>query len=105
VIQADEECAAHRRADATAQQGYAYAVQMFMQHFDDPTHKYHKLARPWYEAALRHLGLGYEFEFALAGRHGGMEHRRAGAERFWVRDADEAERIVQWKMNGVKSNS
>jgi glycosyltransferase involved in cell wall biosynthesis len=103
VIQADELRAKTGGAlTERAAAGYAIAVRLFLQHFDDPTHKYHKLARPWYEAALRHLGLGYEFEFALAGREGGLEGRRAGAERFWVRDADEAERIVHWKMASVK---
>lgn len=103
VIQGDES-----RADAggamtgVAHDNYMRAVALFAQNFDDPRHKYHKLGRPWYEAALRHLGIGYEFEFALAGRAGGMEHRRAGAERFWVRDADEAERIIQWKVETVK---
>jgi 2-polyprenyl-3-methyl-5-hydroxy-6-metoxy-1,4-benzoquinol methylase/glycosyltransferase involved in cell wall biosynthesis len=87
-----------------AQRGYAYAVQMFIQHFDDPGHKYHRLARPWYEAALRHLGLGWEQEIGLAGRKGGLEQRRPQPERIWVRDADEYERVMAFKVKDIAKN-
>jgi hypothetical protein len=50
--------------------GYTHAVRMFVQHFDDPADKFAKIVRPWYEAALKHLGMGWETEFALAGRAG-----------------------------------
>ena len=103
VIQADHIRAANGgQMSQRAAQGYAHAIRIFVTHFDDPTHKYHALARPWYEAALRHLGIGYEFETSLAGRKGGLEGRRAAPERLWVRDAHEAERLIQWKLDGIK---
>lgn len=102
TIQAD-----HHRAEARgqlvprAQQGYVHAIKLFIEHFDDPDHKYHKLARPWYEAALRHLGIGWELEIAIAGKQGGMQGSRAETQRVWVRDAAEAERVLAWKAKSV----
>jgi hypothetical protein len=80
-----------------AEQGYRYAVSIFIAHFDDPAHKYHALARPWYEAALRHLGLGWEQELGMAGRAGGMGEAHAKLERIWVRDGAEYQRLLAHK--------
>lgn len=99
VIQSD-----HHRArnggqmTPRAQEGYAHAVQMFVQAFDDPAHKYHKLARPWYEAALRHLGIGWEQEIAMAGKQGGLGGHQARHERLWVRDGAEYTRLMAFKV-------
>jgi hypothetical protein len=71
-----------------------HAVRLFVQHFDDPAHKFTQIARPWYEAALKHLGMGWETEFALAGRVGGLNGTRAKPERVWVRDALEFQRLL-----------
>jgi hypothetical protein len=102
VIQADQIRVANRGALVPrAQQGYAHAIRIFVQHFDDPAHKYHKIARPWYEAALRHLGLGWEQEIALAGKQGGMGGSHARPERVWVRDADEYRRVLAYMVNDL----
>lgn len=95
VIEAD----AHKAASGgglteRARQGYQYAIALFVQYFDAPAHKYHGLARPWYEAALRHLGLGWEVETSLAGRQGGLGTTRAKPERLWVRDHEEFLRVM-----------
>lgn len=94
---ADYDCERAGGMTQKAQKGYAQAVSIFIKSFDDPTHKYHAIARPWYESALRKLGLGTEFELALAGRMGGLNGRRAKPERIWVRDADEFERYLGFK--------
>jgi glycosyltransferase involved in cell wall biosynthesis/2-polyprenyl-3-methyl-5-hydroxy-6-metoxy-1,4-benzoquinol methylase len=104
VIQADEICAHAGGMTEKAQQGYRIAVQGFVQHFDDPTHKYHKLARPWYEAALQHLGMGYEFELGMAGKQGPMGQSRARPERLWVRDAGELQRLLDWKSAELRKS-
>jgi glycosyltransferase involved in cell wall biosynthesis/2-polyprenyl-3-methyl-5-hydroxy-6-metoxy-1,4-benzoquinol methylase len=102
VIQADTSRAAHGgQLTDKAASGYAHAIRIFIDHFDDPAHKYHKIARPWYEAALQHLGVGWEQEIALGGRKGGLEGRRVGVERIWVRDADEFQRIVDFMAKGL----
>jgi glycosyltransferase involved in cell wall biosynthesis/2-polyprenyl-3-methyl-5-hydroxy-6-metoxy-1,4-benzoquinol methylase len=94
----DYDCEAHGgRMTTKAQRGYAQAIRLFLAHFDDPAHRFHGLARPWYQIALQRLGMGFEVEIALAGRAGGLEQRRAKPERIWVRDADEFERYVTWK--------
>lgn len=87
---------------ARANRGYLYAIKVFVEYFDDPTHKYHKLARPWYQSALQHLGLGLEFEVSMAGQRGGLGQHRATVERIWVRDWAEAERIQIWKLAELK---
>lgn len=84
-----------------ARTGYQWAVHLFVTHFDDPSHKYHGLARPWYEAALEHLGIGWEHEIALAGKVGGMGASHAAPERVRVRDETEYERIVAFKVKGL----
>ncbi len=101
VIQADM-MRASRGGQITpkAQQGYVHAVKLFVEHFDDPTHKFHKIARPWYEAALQHLGLGWEMEITTAGRRGGMQGV-AKPERVWVRDAPEYLRLVAFKAESL----
>ncbi len=99
VIEADAVRAAHGGAlTDRARQGYQYAVQIFLKHFDDPAHKYHKLARPWYEAALRHLGIGWEVETSLAGRAGGLGETRAKPDRLWVRDYQEFVRVMRHRF-------
>jgi glycosyltransferase involved in cell wall biosynthesis/2-polyprenyl-3-methyl-5-hydroxy-6-metoxy-1,4-benzoquinol methylase len=102
VLQADAMRAAGGGAMTNAaRDGYLFAIQIHRQHFDDPAHKYHALSRLWYEIALKQLGLGWEQEIALAGRQGGMEHRRAHPERVWVRDAEEYERVVAHRAKGL----
>jgi len=105
VIQADQIRVANRGAlIPRAQAGYAHAIRIFLDHFDDPAHKYHKLARPWYEAALRSLGLGWEQEIALAGKQGGLGGRHAKPERVWVRDADEYRRVLAYMVNDLAAH-
>jgi glycosyltransferase involved in cell wall biosynthesis/2-polyprenyl-3-methyl-5-hydroxy-6-metoxy-1,4-benzoquinol methylase len=102
VIQADEFAASGYRLKA--EQGWKMAVQIFARSFDDPGHKYHKLARPWYEAALQHLKLGYECQMALAMQEGGLQNRPMKADRVWVRDVEEASRLMAWKLEHLKES-
>jgi 2-polyprenyl-3-methyl-5-hydroxy-6-metoxy-1,4-benzoquinol methylase/glycosyltransferase involved in cell wall biosynthesis len=94
VIEADNHRVAAGELTERARQGYTFAIQMFVSQFDDPGHKYHALARPWYEAALQHLGMGWEVEVSCAGRQGGLGTTRAKPERIWVRDHDEFQRVM-----------
>lgn len=84
---------------AKAQRGYAHAVRIFLDHFDSPDHKFHAIARPWYQIALQRLGMGLEVEVALAGRIGGLGRSHAKPERIWVRDAAEFQRYLTWKVS------
>lgn len=84
-----------------AYRGYLFALRVFREHFADPGHKFHGIARPWYEQALKALEIGWEVEIALAGHKGGMEHRHAKAERVWVADADEFSAIMAHRTTGI----
>lgn len=102
VIQSDAICSANGGVvTPRAQAGYAHAIRLFMEHFDDPGHKFHVLARPWYQAALEHLGLGYEMELALAGERGSLGNKRAAPERIRVRDARELDQILRHRMKDI----
>jgi hypothetical protein len=99
VLQADKARAhAGGRMTPYAEQGYRYAVSLFIDYLDDPTHKFHALGRPWYETALRALGMGWEQELAMAGRAGGLGHARAKSDRIWVRDGAEYQRLLTHKV-------
>jgi glycosyltransferase involved in cell wall biosynthesis len=99
VIEAD---AARGRAGGRltrrAAQGYQHGIDLFVRYFDDPAHKFAKIARPWYEAALQHLGVGWEIELGLAGTPGPLGGRHAKPERVWVRDGAEFERLMQQRI-------
>lgn len=77
-----------------AQRAYLEAIRLFIAHFDDPANKFHKLARPFYESALRAVGAGWEFEMALAGKAHGLNGSHAGLQRYWVRDQQEMQRVM-----------
>lgn len=102
ALQADTERAAHRgELTDRAEAGFRHALTLYDTYFADPTHKLHKLARPWYEAALQGLGLGYEMEIAVAGKEGGLGPSHAAPERIWVRDAAEFQRLMTFKARGI----
>ncbi len=105
VLQADalREAAGGEMTDG-ARDGYQFAVRIHIDHFDDPTHKYHKISRPWYEQALQHLGMGFEFEIGMAGKQGPLGQTRAKPERLWVRDAAEYARVMAWKIAAVETD-
>lgn len=103
AIQADAERAAHQgEMTERAAVGFENTVRLFHAHFADPAHKFHKIARPFYESALQGLGIGYEMEIALAGKVGGMGSSHAAPERCWVRDGAELEAILAYKAQGMR---
>lgn len=71
------------------------AVGLFRQEFADPTDKYHAIARPFYEGALRGLNQGFEVELSMAGKRGGLGKERAKPSRVWVLDAEELNTVLQ----------
>jgi hypothetical protein len=81
-----------------AQKYYAECVRLFMLHFADPADKYHKLARPFYEGALKALGTGFELDYGLGGRQGDMGNHRAKLQRVRVQTFAEYDAIVRYEM-------
>jgi glycosyltransferase involved in cell wall biosynthesis/2-polyprenyl-3-methyl-5-hydroxy-6-metoxy-1,4-benzoquinol methylase len=98
VTISDEDCSNAGFLTEKAGEGYARAIRMFIDYFDDPDNKYHSVARPFYESALKRLGHGTEVEFSVAGKFGGLKDARAKPSRIWVRDMDEYERYLTWKI-------
>lgn len=91
--------ASHLAAEAggitqKAHEGYVFGIKLFRTFFADPANQFHKLARPWYESALKALGIGWEVELGLAGRKGGLGAAHAKPERIWVADGAELERLL-----------
>ncbi len=82
-------CYRDPHADATTGQPYT---------FTDPTHKYHELARGFYQAALGMLRTGIEVEWAFGAAPGKLRGS-VKPERFRAWDADEAEREVAHKTS------
>lgn len=69
------------------QQYYGLVIGLFEEHFLDPKHKYHAIARPFYEQALRfvHGAMEVEIGLAVAQAPDGIGAGRAKPHRVWVR--------------------
>ena len=74
------------RVSEAAKDLYLRAVALFEQHFMDPADKFHAIARPFYEAALRRMESSVEIEYALGGSAGGLQGRHPKPLRWWVRE-------------------
>lgn len=61
------------------------AVTLFEAHFADPADKFHAIARPFYEQAVKHIRGAIEVETSLGGAVQGLRGHRAESKRFWVR--------------------
>lgn len=94
VLRSEQLCREAGGLTLEAQSGFVFAISLHRTFFADPGHKLHKLARPWYESALRALGQGWEVELALAGKQGGLQQAHAKPERLWVADGQELERLI-----------
>jgi 2-polyprenyl-3-methyl-5-hydroxy-6-metoxy-1,4-benzoquinol methylase/glycosyltransferase involved in cell wall biosynthesis len=75
------------------------AIGLFEAELMDPANRYHAIARPWYEKALKTLDLGTEVELAMAAKIGGLEGQRSKARRIWVRDPEHLKPLVAWQIN------
>ncbi len=75
------------------------AVALFEAEFKDPADKFHAIARPWYERALRFFGIGFEAELGFAAKEGGLQGARAKSQRLWVRDPQDLKRIIDFQTD------
>lgn len=73
------------RMTPEAQRLFTHACQLYEAHFDDPTNKFHAIARPFYDAALEYHSEAWQFEVALAGKLGELNGSHARPSRFRVR--------------------
>jgi glycosyltransferase involved in cell wall biosynthesis/2-polyprenyl-3-methyl-5-hydroxy-6-metoxy-1,4-benzoquinol methylase len=77
-------------------------VGIFEKYFADPGHKYHALARPFYERALEMVNGAVQVEIALAGRPGGLKNTHAKPDRVWVRTYEDFKRLVEFRLSGIE---
>lgn len=75
---------------------YREAIALFEQHFLDPAHRLHALARPFYEQAVSKVRGALEFEWAFGGRQGGLHESHAAPKRFWVRTPEHIQPLVDF---------
>lgn len=74
-------------------------VGMYEKYFADPSHRFHALATPFYESAVRDVAGAIEIEVGIAARVQGMGRERAKAERVWVRNLDQLKAVLQQKVD------
>jgi 2-polyprenyl-3-methyl-5-hydroxy-6-metoxy-1,4-benzoquinol methylase len=86
------------RLTARAKSRLQAAIGMFEKHFSDPTDKYHVLARPFYEAALKHVAGSMEVEFSFAAQVNGLQGRPK-PERVWVRNREQLEALLRTRVD------
>ena len=75
---------------------WSQAVHIFETHFLDPTHRFHALARPFYEQAVRNIRGAIEVETSLGGSVQGLQGRRAEPKRFWVRTPEQIRPLLDY---------
>lgn len=73
------------KPDAKVWSMYQQAIDLFEAKFLDPTHRFHDLARPFYEQAVCQVRGAIEVEMSLGGAVQGLKGRSAKPRRFWVR--------------------
>jgi SAM-dependent methyltransferase len=86
------------RVSPKAEHYLSQCIGLFEKHFlADPSDKFHILARPWYQIALKHTRIAWEVEVALGGHHGGLNGHHAKPERIWTRSPDDLSRVIAAK--------
>ena len=100
VIRAADLVAQHGAMTTDAQRLYAQAVQIFESRYADPAHKFHALARPFYDMALEHHVGTWEYEYALAGRPGEIRGR-AKPRRLRVRRPEDLEAAIAQEVRAA----
>jgi 2-polyprenyl-3-methyl-5-hydroxy-6-metoxy-1,4-benzoquinol methylase/glycosyltransferase involved in cell wall biosynthesis len=75
---------------------YRQAIGVFEEHFLDPSHRMHFLARPYYEAAVKNVRGAMECEHAMGGAIGGLKGRHAKPDTFWVRTPEHLEPMLDY---------
>ncbi len=78
------------------QEYYGAVIGLFESRFMDQTHKYHALARPFYEQALRHVKGAFHVELGVVAAHApdGLGAAHVTPQRAWVRTADHLKALI-----------
>lgn len=86
------------RATQAARDYLHKAVAIWQDRFRDPTHRYHDIAYPFYETALKMLNRGVEVKWAFAAASPTLKGTPK-PETFRALDADEVETVIRFRMN------
>lgn len=80
---------------------YGQVVALFEAHFADPTHRYHSIARPFYEAALREVNGAIEIELGMVGAVNGLGKTHATAQRVWARTPAQVRALLTAQIDAM----
>jgi 2-polyprenyl-3-methyl-5-hydroxy-6-metoxy-1,4-benzoquinol methylase/glycosyltransferase involved in cell wall biosynthesis len=84
-------------ATETSRNHLRKCIELFETHFADPADKYHALARPFYEQAVRKVQGALEVELVFGAQVQGLKGR-VQPERVWVRHAGQIPALLAWKQ-------
>lgn len=99
VNMADLEREEHGAWTPNARRYFQQVVGLFEKYFADPADKYHALARPFYERAVKEVNGALQVEIALAGKSGGgLGTTHAKPSRVWVRTYADLQRLMDYRM-------
>lgn len=78
-----------------------FAADYYERHFPDPTTLRARLARPFYEAALRLLPEAWHVDYAFAAQQGGLRGR-AKPKPFWTRSAADMDAMLRLESDKLR---
>ena len=81
---------------------YHRAVLLFEQQFMDPSDKFHTIARPFYEHALRHYDGATEVQYSLGGAVNGLKGRTPKPVTWWVRRREHMWPLVEHEQQRIR---
>jgi glycosyltransferase involved in cell wall biosynthesis/2-polyprenyl-3-methyl-5-hydroxy-6-metoxy-1,4-benzoquinol methylase len=90
--------------DAECTKLFGNAIALFEKHFASPAHKYHSIARPFYEAAVQRMHGALEIEWSFGGKVHGLNGSRPKPHRWWVRDYAHIWPLVEHETNRIKAS-
>lgn len=96
---AKEQNGGHLTQDGQFHMGQVIAI--FEANFADPSHRYHVVARPFYEAALREVNGSIELELGMVGCPNGLGNAKAKAQRVWARTPAQVRTLLQSQIDAM----
>lgn len=79
-----------------------FAAGYYERHFPDVTSLRAQLARPFYEAALRHLPEAWQIDYAFAAQQGGLRGR-AKPKPFWTRSVADMDAMLKLESDKLRT--
>jgi hypothetical protein len=80
---------------------YGQVIALFEEHYQDHEHKYHQIARPFYEQALKAVNGAIEIEIAITGAKNGLNGARPSPERAWARTVPQLRSLLHARVEAM----